>query len=364
MIELRLLTALPILVALGCGDPHEPLPLDQEPPTISVVTTPSEAVFPPLMTSLEGCLIGGGELVEVASVDNNDTREHGGVWTFGIAPDRRIAVASEDGTIKLWTLDGFVEELDPGAFLYGVEVEGSQVTDIAFRGDYIIAGDVRGVVSAWRGTSPNIIGGTDPDTSITAVAVDDARGWVAHADQQLGGNVMVRGMDDATNFGPLETDIGTVNDLAFVDGALLVVGRGEHPGMELRDREDPNLVLARFATDRSFNALTEVAVSEGAETIAFVSLETVGVVNDSLELRWITEAGHSHVPVSVDVAGTGRAIFTAGAEGVLRAWSGVDGTELAAVPVNEPVGVRVDAAGDLVIVGSRDGMLHAFSCEG
>ena len=363
MTHLRDTVALSFVLLLGCTNAHAPAPDITEPIPVEVITAvEADTLFPPEMSSLETCLLAGGALTEVASVNNNDTTEHGSIRTFVIAPDRRIAVASEDGSIKLWTLDGFIETFDPGAFLYGAEVEGSQVADLAFLGDSVVAGDVRGVVSAWQSSSPNIIGGTDPDVGITAVAVDEARRWVAHADEQVGGNVMVRAVDEPTTFGPLETTMRQVNDLAFVRGQLLLAGYGELPSLELRAADDPTRVIAAFETDRSFGALTEAAVSAAGQTIAFVSIETLGVVNDALELRWITDGVSAHVPLSVDVTDAGRAVFTVGAEGSLRAWAGLDGAALAMVPVVDPVAVRVDSTGDLVVVGSRDGLLHAFSC--
>lgn len=356
---------LPLLfvsLATACATVHDPAPPIEAPPEVTVVTTARPEDFPPAMTGLESCLLGGGALVEVASVDNDDTRDHGALWTFAVASDRRIAVAAEDGSIKLWTLDGFLSELDPGAFLYGVEVEGAQVADLAFLDDTVVAGDVRGVVSAWRDGFPQVVGGTDPDIGIVAVAVDPERRWVAHADVTAGGNVMIRGVDDARTHGPLATDLVEVADLAFVGGQLLLAGRGEHPGLELRAADDPSAVVARLETDRSFSGITEVAASAGGETIAFVTLEVVGVAGPDLALRWITEGGHPHTPLAVDVAETGRVIFTVGAEGRLQAWS-FDGAVLGMADVPDPVSVRVDHAGGLAIVGSRDGVLRAFACR-
>lgn len=353
-----------LLVLSGCATVHDPAPVDR-PPEVSVVTTPRPEAFPPITSDFESCLLEGGELVQVASVDNDDTREHGAVWTFGVGADRRIAVAAEDGTIKLWTLDGFVTELDPGAFLYGVEVEGAQVQDLAFLDGTVVAGDVRGVVSAWEadGGFPQIVGGGDPDRGIVAVAVEPARRWVAHADVSAGGHVMVRGMDDAVTFGPLATELVEVADLAFSEGRLLLAGRGALPGLELRDAADPGVVLARLDVDTSFSGVSEVAISGGSETVAFVTLETVGVTGPDLDLRWITRDVGSHTPLSVDVVDSGRVVFTVGAEGALRAWSGADGAVLAAVEIPDPVAVRVDRTGDLAVVGSRDGVLRAFACR-
>jgi len=346
-------------LAFGCATHHDVADPDA-PPVVTVVDPVTSADFPPTMTSFESCLVGGGALVEVASVDNDDTREHGALWTFAVAGDRRIAVAAEDGSIKLWTLDGFVEELDPGAFLYGAEVDGAQVADLAFLDGAIVAGDVRGVVSAWSEGFPRIVGGTDPDISIVAVAVDPERAWVAHADAQAGGNVMVRAMNDPVTIGPLATELVDVTDLAFVNGRLVVAG---DRGLELHDRDEPLAVVARSTFDHAVAGVTEVAASGGGELIAFVSADAVGAVDGDLATRWVTATVGAHVPRSVAVAETGRTVFTVGAEGTLRAWAGADGAPLAQVDVADPVAVRLDHTAGLAVVGSQDGVLRAFACR-
>jgi WD40 repeat protein len=358
-----------VLVGLcfaGCADSHggieEPRPIEI---VVEVVTTPAPSTFAATRTALEACLEGGGALAEVATVNNDDVREHGDVLTFEVAEDRRIAVASEDGTIKLWTLEGFVGEIATGVLGYGVETTGPVTNDLFFDDEWVVAGDVAGMVSGWSPEGEvRVYGGTDPDVAIVAIAFDGGRRRLAQADQL--GRVMVRGVEDATTFGPLDTTLTLVRDLAVLpDGRLLVAGGAGHataPLLELRDASDPTVIVATFETDRSSLALDGVALSRGAETLAVASQDLVAGLDRDLGLRWVA-AGGDHAPVGVAVSATGRVVLSAGAEGSLVARSGVDGAELARVDVADPVGVRVDPVGDVVLVGSRAGLLHAFACR-
>jgi hypothetical protein len=69
-----------------------------------------------------------------------------------------------------------------------------------------------------------------------------------------------------------------------------------------------------------------------------------------------------HDATSVDLSPNGDFIFTTGPEGALTALAADDGRTITEVAVDDPITVRVDATGTLVIVGSRDAMIHVFSC--
>ncbi|MBX3275530.1 MAG: hypothetical protein KF729_35045 [Sandaracinaceae bacterium] len=348
-----------VLALTACASSHDAPPLEPEPLTVVTVASPPE--LPPVMTSLESCLLAGGALVEAGAVHNDDTRPHGAIWSLAVAADRRIAVAADDGSIKLWTLDGFLGELEPGAFLYGAEVEGAQVPALAFLDDMVIAGDVRGVVSAWQEDGfPRIVGGTDPDVRIVAVAVEPTRRWVAHADETEGGRVMVRGLSDPVTFGPLPTTLDEVSGLAFADGGLLVAGSvAGRPALERFALDAPERVAAQLAPSAAM-PVAAIAASRGGETVAFVTADAVGAADAALGERWL--AAGALVPVSVDVTAMGGAVLAADAGGWLRAFAGADGRPLARVSVAAPVAVRVDTAGDLAIVASEDGWIRAFAC--
>ena len=354
-----------LLVLAGCASSHDtPLPDEPRPdeplPDEPLLTAlPGVGVLPSALVFPMGCFEDGGHLELVAAIDNDDVSEHGDVLTFAVAPDRRIAVASEDGTVKLWTLEGFVGELSPGALIYGVETDLPQVSDLTFWDGQIVMGDVQGVVSAWtvEGGLTRVLGGVEPNIQIRAVALDEARGLVAHADERQGGNIMVRGLEDATTFGPLATELGDVTDMAYLaDGRLVVGGLASGPRIEVRDADDPTVTSAEWW---AFDGESIQELATDGERVAAVTPQMLGVFDG--ELLTLAEADlEDHAPVSVTVRGD--VVYTVGAEGSLAAWS-LDGlTLLARVDVPDPVRVRVDPVAGVVLVASRDGGIRAFDC--
>ncbi|MCZ7681050.1 MAG: hypothetical protein M5U28_20590 [Sandaracinaceae bacterium] len=222
----------------------------------------------------------------------------------------------------------------------------------------MIAGDVRGLVSAWGSDgSFDVLGGVEPDVRIVAVAVDRAGARLAHADGREGGRVMVRDLGGLGVDGPLETELAAVRDLAFLpDGALVMAGLGA-ASIEVRDPSDPTRVRARF---RGADELVEVATGHGL--IAGAGPGVVVVFDGALAPRWIAPAGE-HAPVSVALTAGGRFVITAGADGSLRARDALDGAEIAVADVADPRAVRVHPGGAAVVVGSRDGAVRAFECR-
>jgi WD40 repeat protein len=368
MTSLRLRALLPIFL-LGCAAAHEPSPIEPTPtePTPTEPTpTPVEPVTPvepPPPTSFETCLSEGGQLAEVAAINNNDTAAHGDLLTLAVAPDGTLAVAAADGVLKLWTFQGgFVGALTPGQFLYGVQTSAAAAWDLQIVGGRVIEGDVSGLVSRWSldidTTFPEVIGGTDPDIAITAVALDDARQKLAHADVREGGHVMVRALEGSEVVGPLAS-FTSVRDLAFLsDGALLIAGGAPSaPAIERRAAADFTLVDATF-TPSGPDALEEIAVANG--TVAVVGDGVVAVLDELLAPRWSNETSGS---VSVALSPTGRFVFVAAADGSLRVFDAADGRPLGTIDVIDPVVVRMQPGGDVVIVGARDGAIRAFGCS-
>src|SRR5689334_3102239 len=74
-------------------------------------------------TGLEACVLGGGHLVEVDSVENDDVTDHGDLVAFAASSSDVLAAAGADGTVKLWSLDeGLLGVVDSSALLYGAEI--------------------------------------------------------------------------------------------------------------------------------------------------------------------------------------------------------------------------------------------------
>ena len=70
----------------------------------------------------------------------------------------------------------------------------------------------------------------------------------------------------------------------------------------------------------------------------------------------------AHVARSVSVTPDGAVVFAA-TDGALVALGGEAGEEFATIEVDDPVAVRIDPAGGVVLAASRGGLLHAFACR-
>lgn len=340
-------TLLLLLASLaGCASTHGPS--DEPHPTTES------------LSALESCLAEGGALHLAAEVDNDDVTDHGELFTLAVGDDGRIAVAAADGTIKLWTMEGFITTVSAPLLTYGPELSQAPVHDLIFAGDAIIAGDASGLVSEWdRELNYTLVGGTDPNQGIVAVAVDPTHAWLAHADVQAGGHVMLRALDGSAIVGPLTTELASVHDLAYLDdGALLLAGGAGAPLLELRDASDVSAVRASWRGEGG--ELVEVAVA--SDRIAAVSGDRVTLLDASLSELWSADAS-AHAPVSVALTSNARFVVTAGADGSLRVWDAEDGTEQGSADVTDPVVVRAAPAGTAIISGSRDGAVRAFDCS-
>jgi hypothetical protein len=375
---LRLLVLLPaIMSVLGCASVHvDPPPVvDPELPRVDArghaVSGAAPWVVPPTVTpparALEACLAAGGELVELDSVDNNDSADHGALLTLGISPSGVLGVAGEDGTLKFWTLDAeLLASVDGSVLTYGSEEGRTPITDLQFLDDVAIAGDVRGLVahvaadgSYWP------LGGTMPDVPIRSVAVHAATQRFAHT--QLGtidapdvAPLVVRDMEEGVTV-EIATTLELPNDLAFApSGELLVAGAdGGGPQIEIRSAADPGTVVDSFGFHGS-TPIVEIAHAQAGTIAAAISAQYIYLL-EGLEVAaelWIPE----HAGRSVDVTPGGAFVLSVGADGMLLAHDPAEPTEVARVEVPDPVTVRVDATGTAVIVGSRDAIVHVFGC--
>ena len=83
---------------------------------------------------------------------------------------------------------------------------------------------------------------------------------------------------------------------------------------------------------------------------------------DRWRRAWCRRRPRAHVARSVSVTPDGAVVFAA-TDGALVALGGEAGEELATIEVDDPVAVRIDPAGGVVLAASRGGLLHAFSCR-
>jgi len=321
---------------------------------------------------LEGCLLGGGALVEVARVFNNDVEDHGALLTFGISDTGLLAAAGADGTLKFWNLDAeLLGTIDGTLLTYGSEVGASPITDLAFRGDRALAADRRGLVQEMGADGSFLpLGGTTPDVPIVALAYHASTDRFAHAQHAEGIlPLTVRAADGTV------TEIGetltTIHDLVFTrDGALWVAGARmvdgrQVPTVEQRDAADPTRVLRTLEVESpEGGAVAELAVSDSGGTIAMRTSERVEV-HFGEGIRSIPFTAWAEI-IGVGVALTrpGGVALTVESDGRLVAHAVLEERTLSSVNVGGlPVNVRTDASGTLVIVGRADAHLIAYACE-
>jgi len=305
-------------------------------------------------TALARCLLEGGALEVVDSVDNDDVAEHGQVLTFDVSGERRIAVAAEDGTIKLWTLEGFVGSVEPARLTYGPEVPLAPAPDVAFWNGALLSGDVRGMVGIFDMESLGLrpIGGAEPGVAIRAVAARGDR--FAHAEDTRGGNVIVRGLTSGELHGPLATGAVDVRDLAFTDEDALVLGGGDDGEGVLERWEDE----VRTAAQRLDSEVVEVATA--GPRVAAVGEGYLALLDADLDLE--RTVAFELAPRSVDLTPQGDVALMA-TEAVLAAWDAGAGEPLAVLPLEDLVRVRVESAGELAFTASADGTIRALGCR-
>ena len=367
------------LVALGaCARSVEPS-VDAPPDLVSMpdggvdaaVVTPPAVVVPGASSLLESCLLGGGELTLRHEVNNNDTSPHGDVVSFAVSGER-LAAGSADGTIKLWTLDGFVATLASGILTYGPELATTEPRDLTFLGEEIVSGDARGLVTAFQTSGEmRVLGGTMPDTAIVAIAIAPATltsgstggadvlhgARLAHADTQVGGNVIVRELDGDLVVGPLATALDSVTDLQFADdGTLLVAGTNASGGGLQRY----DVSGARIATAPDAGAVR--AIDTAGALVAAVTEDTLSLYDDALSLRGRIRA-EEHAPLGVALSARGRIAFTIGADESLLAWDTETGIVLARIEVPAAVHIDTSPDADTAFVAAHDGWLRAYGCR-
>ncbi len=364
---------LALALLAGCGIPPAELPVDVDPiePLVPTALVPEETTRPlaPVVLAdspLETCLAGGGALVEIAAIDNNDQQDHGALLTFGVSPSGMLAAAGEDGTLKFWTLDarlvGSVGSVGGSLVIYGAAFFASPITDIAFLDETAVVSNVSGLVQQMGsdGTSA-VLGGTTLAVPIVALAYHAGSARFAHA--QMGDVIplVVQSLDGSSASVEIETTLTDVRDLAFAsNGELWVAGSTDgSAAIEIRDASDPSVVVRTLALDGAAE-VTEVALSADGAIATAVASDFVYVIRGESVL---TIPAAAHAASSVAMTREGEFALSIGADGALVARASIDGRELARADVLRPVTVRIDGTDRLVLVGAEDAIIHAFTCE-
>ena len=321
------------------------------------------------------CASGAGTFEEVWEVDNG----HGAVGALALAPSGDVALAGEDGSVKIWTIDRAGADpngvaLAPGGVsaAYGQQFGSGAVVGalwIAPAGDTLVAGDASGLV-AWLAPDGGVLGSTVPGTDpVAAVAMTDDLALVASADVSFGGNLRLWQPGGALG-DPLPTALWAVDAVAFLPGTHALVAAGDIYGVvaaELRDAADPAAPPQLWQGDADASIRALAAAPDGARIVAAGGS---GPGGDGV-LAFLDPAAFDapapptcalpgHDPVGVALL-PGGLVLTAGSEGTLRVWSD-QGAPLLSADVPAPAGVAVDPTGTLVTLSGADGVLRLYAC--
>jgi len=361
------------LLGLGCSTSTSvPAPLPSTAIPVTTIGTRPGVLPPAAVTpgALEACLARtGATLTEIQAVNNNDTTAHGDIVTFAVSSDRRLAVAAQDGSVKFWSLDGFLGVAGGPVLTYGPEVPTALAADLAWLGDRVAVGDVSGLVTDYdvAGDS-SILGGVEPGTAITAVATTGDGTLLAHADVRSTGHVTVRSMSGTDVVGPLAVTMDGVHDLAFLPDDTLIVAGGlasPWPSAAVLERWDTTpgapvqLVRYQAVSGTDFSG---VATSLNGDVVAAVSADVIAILDGALNERVVAPlTGAGNVGVAVTLGG--HFALTAGSDGLVRALDTTDAHQVTSLGVADPVAIRIDPAGELLFVASRGGLVHAYACR-
>jgi WD40 repeat protein len=357
----RTLLASVALSCVACTTAHDPVTTD-----ITQHTTDPHIAPQSILAGMDGCFTGGGALVELGSVNNNDQHDHGALRTFGISPNGIVAAAGSDGTLKFWTMNAtLVGVADPTILTYGPEIAAAPIDDLAFTDTLAVAGDVRGLVTQLGPTGErSVLGGTTPGVAINSVAFDRIARRVAHA-QGPGASgtavtpLVVSAVDGSMNAQITDT-MATITDLAFTpDGALVVGGSdGTHATIELRGAADPTHVAASFTLPDGASVVEVAAAHEGPMIVAATPTAIYAI--SATATRAI---GYADGFRSVDLTPSGDYALAVETSGRVTVWSTATGELTGSVIIPNTIGVRVDATGTRAVAGASDALLHVLGCH-
>lgn len=366
--SLLLLALLGSAPLMGCSLGVERAPAESPPPASPPVEArPDVDARPaPVLSLLSSCLERRGAWVEVDRVFNNDTTDHGTLIELAVSPDQRLAAAGADGTVKIWTLEGLVGTVMAAELAYGPELPIAPAADLAFHDGRVVVADTRGLVTSWTVEGEmDVLGGTDPDVSMVAVAFDEPRGRLAQADARAHGGVLVRQLGSAAAVvGPLATTLESVSDLVFLaDGRLVLAGRdADGAALEVRDAADPTRTLASLRAGADGRRVVELAAA--ADTVVALLDEALLVLGPTLELRHRVTLGDGAYARSVTLTEDGRHALVADEAGILRTVETTSGQLGTPFDTGEPdaVAVRLTPPGELAFVAHRGGNIRALAC--
>jgi WD40 repeat protein len=331
------------------------------------------------------CLDEGRSPTAGWSVDNG----HGAVHALAVSEAGRVALAGEDGSIKLWNLATGDREGEIGGGLgagYGSELDaGAVVRALAFAGEDggFVAGDEAGGVRL-HGADGAVLAAHALAEEITAIAASPDGRMVAVASAGWAGELALWLPEDGEAASLADRSfLWGVSALAWsADGAVLVVA-GHWYGVpavewwEVASLAGPRgwwvgdpaeLAGGVAAIEVDGTGARAVFVGAGSELVGsggdgFWGVLDLGVERDSGDeplLGFTATPGRALVDVALTADG-GYAI-TAGSDGSLAA-APLDGGAARPIASAAPVAhLALSAAGDVLITSGADGVLRLWGC--
>lgn len=314
-----------------------------------------EMPIDPQASALERCLVEGGTLKELWSVNN----QHGPVASI-VAGDL-VVLGGEDGSVKQWSIDG-----DEPLYGQPFTTSGAPVAALAFASDgHVLAATRQGELAAWRladATAASMTTIENVELSALAVTDDAARAVTGTSTGEL--FVVDRATGATTE---LVSTLWGVDTIRFAAGDRLFTAGHWYatPQIERRVGSTPVDVVDVWNDQQRIGNVRALAVDAGATVLVAAGDGFVATFSpDELAAgpRAITQAAF-HTAVGA-VLLPGRSLFvTAGTEGTLRVWNTETLELLAQLQIAEAIGIAADTDGTRLFTSGPDGRLHAFGCE-
>ncbi len=311
--------------------------------------------FPDEASAIERCLADGGSLRQLWATSN----QHGPVTSIAVSGST-IVLGSADGSVKQWNVGG-------GSASYGtpfVDDTGIGVDAVAFSSDGQVLGvDRLGQLTEWRLSDARplrTISIADVPLDVVAVSEHAEQAAVAYRDQ-------VQVIDRVTGEvgAPLPTFLWGVRAAIYGHGGVLFTA-GHSYGTAMVERralaaprdviESTSLSLTATVQAIAVDPYVTRMAAAGGDFVAI--LEPKALASEDAIVREVV--GHR----AIDVALLGLRVFaTVGQEGTLRLWSATTAEPIAMLEIPEPIGLGVDERGETVFTAGSDGMLRAFGCR-
>jgi len=333
---------------------------------------------PKVAMGLEACFAAGGQLQELDVIDNSEVVDHGAISTIALSVASRIAVATADGAVKLWTIDGRdSEELTSGSHVtygqpFGMGGHAMRAVEYFPDGIHLATGDEVGRLAVWdvdgRTTSATLDG---PVNRIDAVAVSADGSTVMVGDQDPAGVVArLRTWTPETGAvsDPMHTALWNIWALRPLPGGGRLLAAGHvysSPVIELHDLNRPTEVEAVWAPRLPplDVGVTDIAVTRDGSTVV-----AVGGFVAVLDVETLATSEHrviqmvDHQARSVALTPGDRFFVTLGEEGSVRLWDRTTVSEQGRMDLADPVSIRTDVRTDQLVVADRSGLVHLIGC--